>query len=152
MDGLQAALLAGLDRALCKVGAAWFLGGTFCRGWVDDGAICSPVAAAAEAPGRAIVDVRTDRTELTDPVLKQSYDRMEVESLTVAERIRARGREAALRTSARVDRSVVVIREGSTWAGGNPKAEGDGRSTADVCERPQARPGLLYRLSIDKSL
>ena len=47
--------------------------------------------------GLAIVDVRIERTDLTDPVLEKAFDRMEAKRFAVAERIRASDREAATR-------------------------------------------------------
>ncbi|MDP3896927.1 MAG: protease modulator HflC [Mesorhizobium sp.] len=59
--------------------------------------------------GLQIVDVRIRRTDLTQEVSQQTYDRMKAERLAEAERLRARGREAAQRIRARADREVVEI-------------------------------------------
>ena len=59
--------------------------------------------------GLAIQDVRIRRTDLTQEVSQQTYDRMKAERLAEAERLRARGREAAQRIRARADREVVEI-------------------------------------------
>ncbi|WP_187971051.1 protease modulator HflC [Aquibium microcysteis] len=63
----------------------------------------------ATSLGLAIQDVRIRRTDLTQEVSQQTYDRMSAERLAEAERLRARGREAAARIRARADREVVEI-------------------------------------------
>jgi membrane protease subunit HflC len=63
----------------------------------------------ANSLGLEIVDVRIRRTDLTQEVSQQTYDRMKAERLAEAERLRARGREAAQRIRARADREVVEI-------------------------------------------
>ena len=63
----------------------------------------------ATSLGLEIVDVRIRRTDLTQEVSQQTYERMRAERLAEAERLRARGREAAQRIRARVDREVVEI-------------------------------------------
>jgi len=61
----------------------------------------------ATSLGLEIEDVRIRRTDLTAEVSQQTYDRMKAERLAEAERLRARGREAAQRIRARADREVV---------------------------------------------
>jgi membrane protease subunit HflC len=61
----------------------------------------------ATSLGLAIEDVRIRRTDLTAEVSQQTYDRMKAERLAEAERLRARGREAAQRIRARADREVI---------------------------------------------
>jgi membrane protease subunit HflC len=61
----------------------------------------------AASLGIEIVDVRIRRTDLTDEVSQQTFDRMKAERLAEAERLRARGREAAQRIRARADREVI---------------------------------------------
>ncbi|MVA97188.1 protease modulator HflC [Nitratireductor sp. CAU 1489] len=63
----------------------------------------------ANSLGLEISDVRIRRTDLTQEVSQQTYDRMKAERLAEAERLRARGREAAQRIRARADREVVEI-------------------------------------------
>ena len=63
----------------------------------------------ATSLGLEIQDVRIRRTDLTQEVSQQTYDRMKAERLAEAERLRARGREAAQRIRARADREVVEI-------------------------------------------
>ncbi|MFI0843479.1 protease modulator HflC [Mesorhizobium sp. IMUNJ 23232] len=61
----------------------------------------------ATSLGLEIEDVRIRRTDLTQEVSQQTYDRMKAERLAEAERLRARGNEAAQRIRARADREVV---------------------------------------------
>jgi len=63
----------------------------------------------AESLGLKITDVRIRRTDLTQEVSQQTFDRMKAERLAEAERLRARGREAAQRIKAIADRQVVEI-------------------------------------------
>lgn len=63
----------------------------------------------ATSLGLSIEDVRIRRTDLTQEVSQQTYERMKAERLAEAERLRARGREAAQRIRARADREVVEI-------------------------------------------
>lgn len=63
----------------------------------------------ATSLGLQITDVRIRRTDLTQEVSQQTYERMKAERLAEAERLRARGREAAQRIRARSDREVVEI-------------------------------------------
>jgi modulator of FtsH protease HflC len=62
---------------------------------------------AANSLGIEIADVRIRRTDLTAEVSQQTYDRMKAERLAEAERLRARGREAAQGIKAKADREVV---------------------------------------------
>ena len=64
----------------------------------------------ATSLGLTLEDVRIRRTDLTQEVSQQTYDRMKAERLAEAERLRARGREAAQRIRAIADRQVVEIR------------------------------------------
>lgn len=61
----------------------------------------------ANSLGLEIQDVRIRRTDLTQEVSQQTFDRMKAERLAEAERLRARGREAAQRIRARADREVI---------------------------------------------
>jgi modulator of FtsH protease HflC len=80
----------------------------------------------ATSLGLEIVDVRIRRTDLTQEVSQQTFERMKAERLAEAERLRARGNENAQRTRAIADRKVVEIvaeaRKGSEIARG----QGDG--------------------------
>jgi membrane protease subunit HflC len=59
--------------------------------------------------GLTIEDVRIRRTDLTTEVSQQTFARMQAERLAEAERLRARGREAAQRLRSIADRQVVEI-------------------------------------------
>ena len=61
----------------------------------------------ATSLGLEIEDVRIRRTDLTQDVSEQTYERRKAGRLAEAERLRARGREAAQRIRARADREVV---------------------------------------------
>ncbi|QKV17264.1 protease modulator HflC [Oricola thermophila] len=63
----------------------------------------------AQSLGLTVLDVRIVRTDLTAEVSQQTFDRMRAERLAEAERIRARGREAARRIRAIADRQVIEI-------------------------------------------
>jgi modulator of FtsH protease HflC len=63
----------------------------------------------ATSLGLEIVDVRIRRTDLTQEVSQQTFERMKAERLAEAERLRARGNENAQRTRAIADRQVVEI-------------------------------------------
>ncbi|MBP0439161.1 protease modulator HflC [Tianweitania sediminis] len=71
--------------------------------------VANQVRPDAESLGLEVTDVRIRRTDLTQEVSQQTYDRMSAERLAEAERLRARGREAAQRIRARADREVVEI-------------------------------------------
>lgn len=61
----------------------------------------------AEALGVTIDDVRIRRTDLTQEVSQQTYERMKAERLAEAEAIRARGIEAGQRLRSIADRQIV---------------------------------------------
>ncbi|MDX3925192.1 MAG: protease modulator HflC [Shinella sp.] len=63
----------------------------------------------AENLGLTIADVRIRRTDLTQEVSQQTYERMKAERLAEAELIRARGNEEGQRRRAIADRQVVEI-------------------------------------------
>lgn len=63
----------------------------------------------AESLGLDIEDVRIRRTDLTQEVSQQTFDRMKAERLAEAELIRARGNEQGQRRRAIADRQVVEI-------------------------------------------
>lgn len=65
--------------------------------------------ADAESLGLSIQDVRIRRTDLTQEVSQQTFDRMKAERLAEAELIRARGNEEGQRRRAIADRQVVEI-------------------------------------------
>lgn len=63
----------------------------------------------AQSLGITVEDVRIRRTDLTQEVSQQTYDRMTAERLAEAELIRARGKEEGQRRRARADRQVVEL-------------------------------------------
>lgn len=64
---------------------------------------------AAETLGLKIQDVRIRRTDLTQEVSQQTFERMKAERLAEAELIRARGGEEGQRRRAIADRQVVEL-------------------------------------------
>ncbi|MGL4406150.1 MAG: protease modulator HflC [Notoacmeibacter sp.] len=75
--------------------------------------------------GLTIEDVRIQRTDLTQEVSQQTYARMSAERLAEAERLRARGREAAQRIRAIADRQVVEITASAQREAEVIRGEGD---------------------------
>ena len=65
--------------------------------------------AAAESLGLQVTDVRIRRTDLTQEVSQQTFQRMKAERLAEAELIRARGNEESQRRRAIADRQVVEL-------------------------------------------
>lgn len=63
----------------------------------------------AENLGLTVTDVRIRRTDLTQEVSQQTFERMKAERLAEAELIRARGNEQGQRRRAIADRQVVEI-------------------------------------------
>ena len=84
----------------------------------------------ANSLGLDIADVRIRRTDLTQEVSQQTYDRMKAERLAEAERLRARGREAAQRIRARADREVVEIIADAQRESEILRGEGEGERNA----------------------
>ncbi len=80
---------------------------------------------AANELGIQIEDVRIRRTDLTQEVSEQTFNRMTAERLAEAERLRARGQEAARRIRARSDREVVEIKAAADRDGQILRGEGD---------------------------
>lgn len=81
---------------------------------------------AAESLGLRVDDVRIRRTDLTNEVSQQTYDRMKAERLAEAELIRARGNEAGQRLRAIADRQVVEIVSEAQRDAEIVRGEGDG--------------------------
>jgi modulator of FtsH protease HflC len=80
----------------------------------------------ATSLGLEIVDVRIRRTDLTQEVSKQTFERMKAERLAEAERLRARGNENAQRTRAIADRQVVEIVAEARKGSEITRGQGDG--------------------------
>jgi modulator of FtsH protease HflC len=81
----------------------------------------------ATSLGLEIVDVRIRRTDLTQEVSQQTFERMKAERLAEAERLRARGNENAQRTRAVADRQVVEIVAEARKGSEIMRGEGDGQ-------------------------
>lgn len=92
--------------------------------------VAEGLRAAAASLGLQVRDVRIRRTDLTDEVSQQTYDRMKAERLAEAERLRARGREAAARIRARADREVVEILAAAQREAEILRGEGEGERNA----------------------
>ena len=100
--------------------------------------------------GIEIVDVRILRTDLTQQVSAQTYDRMKAERLAEAERLRARGREAAQRIRARADREVVEIVAEARKESEILRGEGEAQRNGIFAAAFQRDPGFFefYRSMI----
>jgi len=88
----------------------------------------------AQALGLRIDDVRIRRTDLTQEVSQQTFERMKAERLAEAALIRARGNEAAQRIRAIADRQVVEIVSEATRDSEIIRGEGDGERNGIFAE------------------
>ncbi|WP_035528074.1 protease modulator HflC [Hoeflea sp. BAL378] len=88
----------------------------------------------AESLGLRVDDVRIRRTDLTQEVSQQTFERMKAERLAEAELIRARGNEAAQRIRAIADRQVVEIVSEAARDAEIIRGEGDGERNAIFAE------------------
>ncbi|MDZ7600659.1 MAG: protease modulator HflC [Hoeflea sp.] len=88
----------------------------------------------AESLGLRVDDVRIRRTDLTQEVSQQTFERMKAERLAEAELIRARGNEAAQRIRAIADRQVVEIVSEAARDSEIIRGEGDGQRNAIFAE------------------
>lgn len=84
----------------------------------------------ATSLGLEIDDVRIRRTDLTAEVSDQTFARMNAERLAEAERLRARGQEAARRIRAVADREVVEIKAAAQRDSEILRGEGEGERNA----------------------
>lgn len=84
----------------------------------------------AEALGVQIDDVRIRRTDLTQEVSQQTYERMKAERLAEAEAIRARGIEAGQRLRSIADRQVVELVSAAERDAQIVRGEGDAERNA----------------------
>ncbi|MBC7281195.1 protease modulator HflC [Hoeflea sp.] len=94
----------------------------------------------AESLGLRIDDVRIRRTDLTQEVSQQTYERMKAERLAEAELIRARGNEAAARIRAIADRQVVEIVSEAARDAEIIRGEGDGERNRIFAEAFSSDP------------
>jgi len=93
--------------------------------------------------GLEIADVRIRRTDLTQEVSQQTYDRMKAERLAEAERLRARGREAAQRIRARADREVVETIATARKESEILRGEGEAARSAEFAKAFQRDPAFF---------
>ena len=84
---------------------------------------------AAETLGITVRDVRIRRTDLTQEVSQQTYERMKAERLAEAELIRARGNEMGQTRRAVADRQVVEIVSAAQRDAEIIRGEGDAERT-----------------------
>ncbi len=94
--------------------------------------------ADAESLGLNIEDVRIRRTDLTQEVSQQTFDRMKAERLAEAELIRARGNEEGQRRRAIADRQVVEIIAEAQRDSEILRGEGEAERTGIFCRRLHA--------------
>ena len=104
----------------------------------------------ATSLGLEIEDVRIRRTDLTQEVSQQTYDRMKAERLAEAERLRARGNEAAQRIRARADREVVETVAEARKESEILRGEGEAQRNGIFANAFQRDPGFFefYRSMI----
>jgi modulator of FtsH protease HflC len=98
---------------------------------------------AAASLGIEIADVRIRRTDLTAEVSQQTYDRMKAERLAEAERLRARGREAAQGIRAKADREVVETIAAAQRESEILRGEGEAQRNATFATAFQKDPGFF---------
>lgn len=84
----------------------------------------------AQALGVTIDDVRIRRTDLTQEVSQQTYERMKAERLAEAEAIRARGIEAGQRLRSIADRQIVEFVSAAERDAQIIRGEGDAERNA----------------------
>lgn len=98
---------------------------------------------AAASLGIEIADVRIRRTDLTAEVSQQTYDRMKAERLAEAERLRARGREAAQGIRAKADREVVETIAAAQKESEILRGQGEAQRNAIFAAAFQKDPGFF---------
>ncbi|MCF6368276.1 protease modulator HflC [Rhizobium halophilum] len=89
----------------------------------------SQLRVAAESLGLTVRDVRIRRTDLTQEVSQQTYERMKAERLAEAELIRARGNEQGQTRRAIADRQVVEFVSAAQRDAEIIRGEGDAERT-----------------------
>ena len=97
----------------------------------------------ATSLGLEIEDVRIRRTDLTAEVSQQTFDRMKAERLAEAERLRARGREAAQRIRASADREVVETVAEARKESEILRGEGEAQRNATFADAFQRDPDFF---------
>ena len=89
---------------------------------------------AANQLGLTIQDVRIVRTDLTQQVSQQTFDRMSAERLAEAERLRARGRENAQRIRAVAVRQVVELLSEANREAEITRGQGDAQRNSSFAD------------------
>jgi len=109
--------------------------------------VANQLRSDATSLGITIEDVRIRRTDLTAEVSQQTYERMKAERLAEAERLRARGREAAQRIRAIADRQVVETVAEARKDSEILRGEGDAERSAIFAESASKDPDFyaFYR-------
>ncbi|MCP8893752.1 protease modulator HflC [Shinella daejeonensis] len=97
----------------------------------------------AENLGITISDVRIRRTDLTQEVSQQTYERMKAERLAEAELIRARGNEQGQRRRAIADRQVVELVAEAQRDSEILRGEGEGERNRVFGEAFSRDPGFF---------
>ncbi len=97
----------------------------------------------AASLGITIADVRIRRTDLTEQVSQQTYDRMKENRYAEAERLRANGREAAQRIRAAADRQVVGILAEARKEAEIQRGQGDAQRAAIFAAAASKDPGFF---------
>ena len=98
---------------------------------------------AAETLGLDIRDVRIRRTDLTQEVSQQTFERMKAERLAEAELIRARGNEEGQRRRAIADRQVVELQAEAQRDAEILRGEGDAERNRVFAEAFQRDPAFF---------
>ena len=97
----------------------------------------------AESLGIRIEDVRIRRTDLTQEVSQQTFERMKAERLAEAELIRARGNEEGQRRRAIADRQVVEILAEARRDSDILRGEGDAERNKIFADAYSRDPGFF---------
>ncbi|MBW6422664.1 protease modulator HflC [Rhizobium sp. XQZ8] len=98
---------------------------------------------AAETLGLSIRDVRIRRTDLTQEVSQQTFQRMKAERLAEAELIRARGNEQGQRRRAIADRQVVELQSEAQRDSEIMRGQGDAERNKIFGEAFQRDPAFF---------
>ncbi len=99
--------------------------------------------AAAESLGLQVTDVRIRRTDLTQEVSQQTFQRMKAERLAEAELIRARGNEESQRRRAIADRQVVELQAEAQRDSEILRGEGDAQRNSIFADAFQRDPSFF---------
>ena len=106
----------------------------------------------AESLGLNIEDVRIQRTDLTQEVSQQTYERMKAERLAEAELIRARGNEKGQTRRAVADRQVVEFVAEAQRDSEILRGEGEAERTAVFADAFSRDSAVLRVLPLDDRL